>query len=796
MAGMPGRMTVLALTVVILLAVPIVAGGSARATAPSSPKSRDATPVAGMIPVRDAVSFPPDELQDSPLVVRRAIREPVTSGSPVIGAGWDALSFGASDLTPPDVQVAVGPTNVIEAVNLALAVYTKQGTLIGSYDLATFFGTGPDYITDPQVQYDAMADRWFVTLTEGTTGQVLVAVSQAGSPTGAWWFYAAPGSPTPDCPDQPILGVGAINLIFSVNLFSNSCQSTTYSYLGAEFWVINKTDLIMGASTASTWVSAADVNNFSIHPTKMEGNSPTQYMVATYWPGSDLTSSILQLFAVSGSPPGAVTILESDLSMPTASLAPSADQRESASLLDSGDIRIADAVWSPGELWLAFEEECVHPGLSPTACIRLMELDPAAATILQDFDLSSPTQHYFYPALAVDAHGSLAVVFGYSSGADYPGIMATGRLPGDPPGLLQVPVIVRVGTGPETTWCPLGLCRYGDYFGASFDPADPASVWLAGEFGRGASGWGTYIFRVRIKAMITVSYAIRGGSLPPTGPIFRYLLDGVIASGGISSVPTTFLADPGTSWSIDATLSSPYANVRYNLLPADVANLSGTADRSFSESITYQTQYLLVVLPNTALVAALVQGGGWFDSGAPAMIFASGNESWRFRGWKGVGTGSYTGVSMNATVAVLEPIVEVATFEPGITIEASSGGSVGYSFGTMSGTVPAASSQTVYVPLGSLVNLTAQPTSPVWTFSRWVGVSSTSQSTASVPVSGPTSLKAVFEPNWVLLLGAPAAGLSAGILLVILPRRRRRKAAHPAPASPTAPPPPPAGPAA
>src|SRR6266571_1769261 len=232
-AGMPrSRFQTFLFGAVLLIAVPGLVGASTTAAA-SPPQHTGAANVATPAPsARDGPIVISNGPMDSSPLKRFAIRDAPADASPVIGTGWGALSFGTNNLTPPDIQVAVGPTRIVETVNLRLAVYTKLGEPLADYDLATFFATGTDYLTDPQVQYDTLSDRWFVTITDGTTGQVLVA--------------------------------GALNLIFSVNVYSNSCTSATYTYLGAEFWIVNKTDLISGAPSASTWVSNRNVNDFSI----------------------------------------------------------------------------------------------------------------------------------------------------------------------------------------------------------------------------------------------------------------------------------------------------------------------------------------------------------------------------------------------------------------------------------------------------------------------------------------------------------------------------------------------------
>src|SRR5207247_6465489 len=100
----------------------------------------------------------------------------------------------------------------------------------------------------------------------------------------------------------------------------SDCFSSTYTFYGAQFWVINKTDLVNGVLSPSVWPSPRYAADFSIHPVLMEGRSLIQYMVATLWDASTDTSSALQLFEVSGSPPGAVGVSEIDRAVASACL--------------------------------------------------------------------------------------------------------------------------------------------------------------------------------------------------------------------------------------------------------------------------------------------------------------------------------------------------------------------------------------------------------------------------------------------------------------------------------------------
>jgi hypothetical protein len=640
--------------------------------------------------------------------------------SPVVGSGWDALSYGSGSLTPPDVQVAVGPSHILEAVNVNLGVYSKQGTSITSYSLSTLFGTGSDFISDPRIIYDRGTSRWFLTVVDVSTGQVVIAVSKTPDPLGVWLPYRIPAAATSACPDQPILGVGTLNIIVSVNMFS-SCRSANFTYDGAQFWVVNKTNFIDGTASPSVWTSALYAEGVSIHPARMETPSPVQYLVSTLWNFATNTSNTLQVFSVTGSPPGDVHVTVTESPIVLADMPPSARQPDPNYVLDTGDFRVQDAVWSRGILWLGFNEAC--PGGLQIGCVRLIQLDTNPNLIRQDFRLSSASRNYFYPALALDAAGDLAILVGYSSADEYPGLLVTGRLSRDPAGVLQTPVTVRAGIGVDRSGChPLtAVCRYGDYFGASIDPSDPGRVWFAGEFGRGLGvGWGTFVLPVQIKAMLTVSYSLDSTPVPAEGPRLHFVRDGTTSSVAIGTRPTTFLIDPGTAWHVDSNFTTPSSDTLYLARTPEDANQHGVANRSASASLAYLTQYR-------------------------------------------------------------------------VTIHAGPDGLVSYALSGTGRTLQPNTNETFFVARGSVVNLTAQPSSLFYVFSGWTGDLAGTEASGSLTVDQPLSVAARFSLNWGFIAALTTiVGIAAVASLVFL-LRRRRGASPPREMAPP-PPPPPAGP--
>ena len=199
-------------------------------------------------------------------------------------------------LEPPDQGLAVGNGFVVEAVNLAAAVYNTSGTLLaGPVDLNSFYGlaptivrSGPTYgpfVSDPRVLYDAPTGRWFMTVleidTDPATGalmghsSVLIAVSSSNDPTGGWALYALEttnnnGAPVHQgCPcfgDQPLIGADQNGFYISTNEFSIAGPQ----FNGAQIYAISKAALENG--TANTAVgfdglTLAEGPAYSVMPT-------------------------------------------------------------------------------------------------------------------------------------------------------------------------------------------------------------------------------------------------------------------------------------------------------------------------------------------------------------------------------------------------------------------------------------------------------------------------------------------------------------------------------------------------
>ncbi|MER3601337.1 MAG: hypothetical protein C4339_01295 [Nitrososphaerota archaeon] len=504
---------------------------------------------------------------------------------------FEGISYASSLLktAPPDVQLAVGPLHVAEMVNLQLSVWLKDGTPLMARDLYSFFGAPRwHHIGDPQLAFDAGAGRWYASAFDFTSSAVLFAISSSSDPTSAWRVYALPAPPG-TAPDQPMLGFSDGQVVLSANLFSLPSLS---SFLGAYVWVLNKADLLSGTSVRYAALGPY-AEFFSLHPTRPRGPSTFAYMACVMYCGGTLA-----LFRVQGVPPAPVSLARLDVGIRSAQAPPDAPQRGTDKLLHTGDFRPQAAILSGNALWLTFNEACTPPGdVQPRSCFRLVKADLSALVAPIDFTVhAGPGLYLFYPALALDGRSNLYMAFGYSSSSSYPSLGAAGLAPfEDPSSLLASLSAIRQGSGPEQTVCgflvPPNVCRYGDYFGASDDPSDPSSVWLAGEYGT-PQGWATFISRASMvipKVSLTLSYIVPNGPEPPSPPLLTYVSDGMTIKAPLSRVPTTYRADYGTPWSVTPSLYSPGGLERW----ATHQPANGTALQPLTMAFSFYHQYLV-----------------------------------------------------------------------------------------------------------------------------------------------------------------------------------------------------------
>ncbi|HKQ47634.1 MAG TPA: immunoglobulin domain-containing protein [Phycisphaerae bacterium] len=442
------------------------------------------------------------------------------------GANTDFLHI------PPDPCGAAGPNHVVSVVNCSIEWYTKDGSLENSQRLGrnsstaagSFFApVAPVNNTfDPKVIYDQYDGRFVVVSLErqdfgagnpSNTSRILVAVSDDSDPNGTWRVSAInskiniSGS---DCwADYPGFAVDDNAVYITNNMFSFGNNA----FGGARLWIINKTPFYSGGAIAFTVhdpPGASGQQATTMQPAHMFGAAPAGVgtFLVRYSGFTEASIESLSIIRVDN-PLGAVSFnhefVEAGDIDNTSSSFPGVPQSGTSTTIDGGDRRALHAVWRNNALWMT---ACVLPPSGADAgqvTAHWFKVDTTTLSSLSIADQGNisgndvaANAHTFYPSIAVNGNGNMAVGFALSAATIFPGAYYTARAAGDAAGSVQPTGTLATGLDFYVRTFGGGRNRWGDYSGISLDPADELSFWIFNEYARtrslflGEDGrWGT-----------------------------------------------------------------------------------------------------------------------------------------------------------------------------------------------------------------------------------------------------------------------------------------------------------------
>jgi hypothetical protein len=452
-------------------------------------------------------------------------------GSGALAPSAPAVSFPGLDYTrliPPDTIAAAGPNHVVAAVNSKFGAFTKSGTLLFQKDATSWFSNVLPEIAslgigafDPKVLYDSVAGRWLVVYLatdDKTESWVLVSVSGTSDPTGNWCNFALRGDRNGNTPSgnwSDYEGVGLDNQ--AVYITTNQFQMTPNAdgkFQYARLRIIPKSQLYSCGSV--TWYDFWDLRDpvssneqvFTVRPTLTYGSPGVEYLVNN---SPFETGTYFTLWSLTDPLSGSPTLTAQNVPVTASTAPPNADQLggsgagtgcQAPCLIDTGDGRLLDAIYRNGSLWTS---HAVAGGTNDAyARVRYVRMAVAGTpTVLEDVSFGADGCWYYYPAVAIDQSGNLAMVFSRSCTDSYVAARYTTRATTD--STLQGSTNLKSGEANYVN--PTGgKNRWGDYSGASVDPADPSTVWLFGEYAASpANTWGTWGTQI----------AVTGGNVGP-----------------------------------------------------------------------------------------------------------------------------------------------------------------------------------------------------------------------------------------------------------------------------------------
>jgi hypothetical protein len=430
-------------------------------------------------------------------------------------------------ISPPDPDGDVGPNHYVQVVNVQYSVYTKTGLrLVGPAQIGTLFAGFPvtdctGFNGDPIVLHDQQADRWLITqfTTQGPEFWNCVAISTGPDPTGSYFRYAF--SSGPNFPDYPKYGVYPDTYFISTREFAPDD-----SFFGVGAYALEKSKMLTGdpnARVVSFVLPPGDAPYLAgdgLLPTDWDGARPPRKGTPNWFVGTQDDGGPY------GAPSDALNIFEFNVDwrptpratfglaaqLPVAafdSIFPcdpppnnrdciaqpgTANKLDILSYRQRPTWRLAYRNFGDYESLVTNQSVEALPGEAGVRWYELRRPRGAATPSLFQQGTLAPGDgvHRWMGSIASDKNGNLALGYSVSNGVDvFPGIRYTGRLAGDPAGVMARGEQTLInGSGVQ-----LVSSRWGDYTSMHIDPVDDCTFWYTNQYFATSSnnGWQTRI---------------------------------------------------------------------------------------------------------------------------------------------------------------------------------------------------------------------------------------------------------------------------------------------------------------
>ncbi|MDN5865570.1 MAG: carboxypeptidase-like regulatory domain-containing protein, partial [Gammaproteobacteria bacterium] len=541
------------------------------------------------------------------------------------GLAFPGLGVSGGDTpgcAPPDTDMAVGASHIVEIVNLCggvgvsyIEAWDKSGNLVlPTTSLAGLWSGGSGCEAgggDGIVVYDQFADRWVISQFNNAIDGICVAVSQTSDPTGAYNLY------------NVVIDAGGFTDYPKMSVWPDAYYVATNDFVTpfhVTYTAIQRSDVIAGdPATVVTLDGSGGPIDQSMLPADVDGSAPPpagapgifMNYTSPFRAGTDYQLNIMQLDVDFANP------ANSTLTGPTSLVvAPFNDGISSIpqpspgvgldSLGDRMMFRLAYRNMGDHQVLLAnFTVGTGSPPSNAPAGIRWFELNaPAGSTNPADWTVAQ--QGTYMPAdgasrwmgsIAMDHVGNIALGYSVSSTSIFPSAAYTGQNLGAPSGVMDAGEFVYLpGGGVQTS-----PNRWGDYSAMVVDPVDDCTFWTSQEYSSetGSFHWSTAI----------ASFKFDNCSAGPTGTLEGTVTD-VITGDPIEGATVTLT--PG------GFVATSDENGHYSITtaPADysaTATAFGYQPQSASVTITEGTTTTQDFALTPAATARL--GGHVTDSG-------------------------------------------------------------------------------------------------------------------------------------------------------------------------------------
>ncbi len=487
--------------------------------------------------------------------------------------------------SPADPSIAIGTSNIVEAVNSALEISTRSGASPVVMNISAMVGNTSGFsLRYPHVVYDPVSGRFILMVLQynpvlsGCVSQVEIMLSQANPALP--WITRGSINIDPEIAGGVELSTVSLAITGSLLVETSDYQScTTGLPVASQMEVFRRADFISGAFTANS-DAFVEPGPVGLQPAQAWTAQSVGYAVA-----NDANCTIvgkvpgsIAVFAINGLPAGgAVSVTCTAGSEPTAtSNPPAAGQAGTTATLTTGTDRFLSAVWQGNVLWVAGNTGCTPSGDSQTrSCLNVVSIpatgtSPVVVGTPAQFPAESVSGAYLYdPALALDSTGDAILTFDKSSSSALESMIVAAITGGV---WSSLSTLWTSSTFYQPAACT--TCTWGDYSAAVSDPSRPTDVWVVSEENDGNSGagcatvntcWNTYIGRYTFAGPVISSLSpaagpASGGELVTVAG-YDFGKDSTFTFNGAPVLPTTgsltpdaftFTTPPGSSGLVEA----------------------------------------------------------------------------------------------------------------------------------------------------------------------------------------------------------------------------------------------------
>jgi hypothetical protein len=462
-----------------------------------------------------------------------------TIGQSFEGVGQTSIhscpSVTGFKVVPPDTNLAVGDTQIVQWVNLCYAVFDKAtGSLIagpfaGNHFWAGFGGACQSRNDgDPIIQWDKANHRWVASQnTFAPPYKTCVAVSQTADATGSYNRYAFPQ--TQGFPDYPKWGLTPNVYYQTQNVFDVTVPSQPF--VGVNVCAYDGRAMRAGRSTArqicvfdnftfdtSMLPADNDFNNEDYEDYDSTATRPEVLLgsIDQVNPGTNVYEYVFTvnfrngtavLAGINGTMPIPVplfTLAECPYPINTFCVPqPSAGSELLDTLGDRLMYRLAHFDNDSRQYWLVTHSVMGTPAVNARWYQFTAPKGSTSLTLAQSGDTANDGKYRWMGSVAMDKVGDIALGYSRSSATpgDYPSIYYAGQTAGDAPNTTESEALIHQGGGSQFN----AFNRWGDYSSMALDGTDGCRFWYTNEYypvdgavtGPGRAAWATWIASVK-----------------------------------------------------------------------------------------------------------------------------------------------------------------------------------------------------------------------------------------------------------------------------------------------------------